>query len=73
MTEQTNTPAHTSIHPRTQIGMIGLNVAELGRALQFYTDVLGFTVIQNTGQVALLGPADSQPLLVLRERLGAQP
>jgi catechol 2,3-dioxygenase len=73
MTEQINPPTHTSIHPGTQIGMIGLNVANLIRSIQFYTDVLGFSVIQQAGQVVLLGPADSQPLLALRERPGAQP
>jgi catechol 2,3-dioxygenase len=70
---QANSPAHTSIHPSTQIGMIGLNVANLVRSIQFYTDVLGFSVIQQAGQVVLLGPVDSQPLLALRERPGAPP
>ncbi len=73
MTEHTNPAAHTSIHPSTQIGMIGLNVANLVRSIQFYTEVLGFSVIQQAGQVVLLGPIDSQPLLALRERPGAQP
>ena len=35
MTEQTDPPVHTSIHPSTQIGMIGLNVANLVRSIQF--------------------------------------
>ena len=73
MAEQANPPAHTSIHPGTQIGMIGLNVANLVRSIQFYTDILGFTVIQQAGQVALLGPVDRTPLLALHERPGAQP
>ena len=73
MTEQTNPPTHTSIHPSTQIGMIGLNVANLVRAIQFYTDVLGFTVIQQAGDLVLLGPVDEHPLLALHERPGALP
>ena len=73
MTESTDLPTHTSIHPGTRIGMIGLNVANLVRSIQFYTDVLGFRVIQQAGQVVLLGPIDSQPLLALRERPGAPP
>ena len=73
MTEQTHPPTHTSIHPGTQIGMIGLNIADLVRSTQFYTNVLGFSVIQQAGDVVLLGPVDSRPLLALRERPGAQP
>jgi catechol 2,3-dioxygenase len=53
--------------------MVGLNVANLVRSIQFYTDVLGFAMIQQVGQVALLGSIDSLPLLALRERPGALP
>jgi catechol 2,3-dioxygenase len=73
MAEQANPPTYTSIHPNTRIGMVGLNVADLVRSIQFYTNVLGFTVIEQAGQVVLLGPVDGQPLLALRELPGAQP
>jgi catechol 2,3-dioxygenase len=73
MTADTLPRQHTPIHPDTRIGLIGLKVADLGRSLQFYTDVLGFTITERTDDTAVLGAADARPLLLLRERPGAQP
>lgn len=39
-------------HPQTRIGHVHLKVADLERALQFYTGVLGFTVTQRYGREA---------------------
>lgn len=40
------------IHPQTRIGHVHLKVADLGRALGFYRDVLGFQVTQHMGNSA---------------------
>jgi catechol 2,3-dioxygenase len=64
---------HTSIHPDTQIGLVALNVADLRRSLEFYTQVLGFTIVDRAERAAVLGPLDSRPLLALRELPGATP
>lgn len=40
------------VHPQTRIGHVHLKVADLERALQFYTGVLGFTVTQMYGREA---------------------
>src|SRR5262245_22874443 len=44
----TNSP----IHPGTRIGHVHLKVADLDRALAFYTGVLGFELTQKYGQQA---------------------
>lgn len=46
MTESKPTP----IHPDVQIGHVHLKVADLDRALAFYSGVLGFEVIQRHGE-----------------------
>jgi catechol 2,3-dioxygenase len=61
-----------SIDPRTQIGLVGLNVADLGRSLRFYTGALGLTELRRDGRDAVLG-AGATPLLLLREQPGALP
>lgn len=43
----------TPIHPGTKIGHVHLTVADLGRALAFYRDVLGFEVTAYYGQDAV--------------------
>jgi catechol 2,3-dioxygenase len=41
-----------SIHPQTVIGHVHLKVSGLDRAVKFYTDVLGFDVMQKWGASA---------------------
>jgi catechol 2,3-dioxygenase len=41
-----------SIHPQTRIGHVHLKVADLDRALRFYSDVLGFDLVQRLGSSA---------------------
>ena len=41
-----------SIHPDVRIGHVHLKVADLGRALRFYRDVLGFELTQRYGKEA---------------------
>jgi catechol 2,3-dioxygenase len=47
-----NMQPRSAIHPETRIGHVHLKVADLERALQFYTGVLGFTVTQRYGRDA---------------------
>ena len=42
-----------AIHPGVRIGHVHLKVADLGRALGFYRDVLGFEVTQRLGASAV--------------------
>jgi catechol 2,3-dioxygenase len=41
-----------SIHPQTVIGHVHLKVSDLERAVKFYTEVLGFDVMQRWGNSA---------------------
>ncbi len=42
----------TAIHPQTTIGHVHLKVADLDRALKFYTEVMGFELMQRMGPSA---------------------
>ncbi len=68
------TPARpeTEIDPATHMGPVALTVADLDRATQFYTNVLGMHVQQRQGQTAVLG-AGARPLLRLVALPGARP
>jgi catechol 2,3-dioxygenase len=70
-TVQTQTHA-VSIDPATQCGVISLSVASLKRSLAFYTDALGFGVLEQSASDAVLGAAGT-PLLILKEETGALP
>ncbi len=41
-----------AVHPQTHIGHVHLKVADLDRALEFYSGVLGFTLTQRFGRSA---------------------
>jgi len=41
-----------AIHPQTGIGHVHLKVADLDRAVKFYTEVIGFEVMQRWGNSA---------------------
>src|SRR2546423_15399336 len=60
------------IDPATQVGLVSLTVADLDRSVAFYTDALGFAVLQQNGPAAILGVAGT-PLLLLTEHTGARP
>ncbi len=68
----TAAPPTTALHPATQMGRVALTVADLARSVAFYSDVLGFTVLQSATDAATLGVGGT-PLLHLREQAGAQP
>lgn len=48
----------------THIGRVALRVADLDRAVSFYTDVVGFAVVERGNGTAVLG-VDDDPLLAL--------
>jgi catechol 2,3-dioxygenase len=62
----------TAIDPATGIGLLSLTVADLARSVAFYSEALGFTVLERDGRAATLGAAGT-PLLLLAERPGARP
>ncbi len=59
-----------AIHPKTQIGLVSLTVANFGRSLPYYTQNIGLKLLSQDGQVAILGTAE-RPLLELIEQPGA--
>lgn len=40
------------VHPETRIGHVHLKVSDLERAIQFYTEAIGFELMQRMGQSA---------------------
>ena len=58
----------------TRIGAVHLQVADLGRSLDYYQGVLGMRVLEHGAEGAALGPHDADRTLVrLSERGGARP
>jgi catechol 2,3-dioxygenase len=72
-TEQQASPAATSIHPGTNIGLVTLRVADLERSRRFYEGILAFQPIELEPGRVVLGSQDKQPLLELIEVTGAAP
>jgi catechol 2,3-dioxygenase len=72
MTTSVPQPPTTSIDPATEVGFVGLTVADLDRSLRYYTDAIGLQVLARDETTATLGVA-GQPLLLLREQPGATP
>lgn len=55
-----------TIDPRLALGEVKLQVSDLPRSLQFYTEVIGFQVMGQTESAAALGvEGDKTPLLLL--------
>jgi catechol 2,3-dioxygenase len=69
--EQRVHAAANTIDPATQVGLVSLTVADLDRSLAYYTEALGFALMQRAGQTAILG-AGGAPLLALTELPGAR-
>ena len=61
-----------SIHPETDLGIVALTVRDLAGLLEFYSDVMGFQVLQEEPGRVVLG-AGGTPLLELHEDAGASP
>src|SRR5258706_5937029 len=72
-TEQQTSSAATSIHPGTNIGLVTLRVADLGRSRRFYEGILALQPVEQTPGRVVLGDQDKQPLLELIEVPGAAP
>ena len=62
----------TVIDPASEVGSVALTVADLDRSLAYYTNALGFQVLQQSDADAVLGAAGT-PLLFLRQQAGARP
>lgn len=73
MQKQAPTESTFSIHPGTMIGQVTLTVADLARSVQFYEDVLGFRVIEQTQVTSRLGAQAGPALLNLMVKPGATP
>ena len=58
------------LHPKTQIGSVSLNIRDMQRSLDFYTDKLGFQIHNQDKQIAYLGAGDND-LLILHENPNA--
>ena len=58
----------------TRLGPVRLQVADLGRSMDYYQQVLGFRLLRQEGGGAVLaGHGDDRSLIELRERAGAAP
>lgn len=62
----------TAIDPATEIGLVSFTVSDLARSVAFYTQALGFALLDQQDGTATLGVAGT-PLLLLTERAGAAP
>ena len=51
-----------SIHPETRVGHVHLKVADLDRAIAFYSGILGFDVTQRYGAQAAFAKINRQTL-----------
>jgi catechol 2,3-dioxygenase len=72
MTSQPQPASGGSIAPETQIGVVSLAVANLDTSLKYYTQGIGFTVLEQHEGNATLG-VPGTPLLFLIEEAGAKP
>jgi catechol 2,3-dioxygenase len=67
-------PAGFRLPDSTSVGQVKLQVADLGRSLEFYQNVLGFRLADRTAARATLAPHGDGPALVeLHERPGTKP
>jgi catechol 2,3-dioxygenase len=67
-------PTGFRLPPATRLGRVRLQVADLGRSLEFYQSVLGLRPLERDPSGAVLGYQGSDTaLLELRERKGARP
>lgn len=58
------------IHPKTQIGLVSLTVADFGQSLPYYTHNIGLKLLNQDGNIAIFG-TEERPLLELIEQPGA--
>ena len=56
----------------TRLGLVRLQIADLGRSLDYYERVLGFRLLHRATDRAVLGDLEGMPLVELNERRGAR-
>lgn len=61
-----------SVPATTAVGPVGLTVADLGRAVGYYTGAIGLTPLEHSSSEVVLGAGD-RPLVRLVEEPGARP
>lgn len=66
MISNSPTSASTTLHPATHVGAVTLAVSDLAQSVDFYTRILGMTVLNQESGQAIVG-AGSTPLLHLQE------
>jgi catechol 2,3-dioxygenase len=67
-------PSAASIHPQTRVGAVRLAVADLDRAVTFYENAVGLSVLDRSpGLVRLAAGDGDHPLVELAARPGAPP
>src|SRR5437879_3061024 len=59
------------LHPATEVGTVTLKVADLGRSVAFYTNVIGLKCFQQDTHTAVLG-AGNRAILALEAVPGAK-
>ncbi|MFC2947457.1 VOC family protein [Virgibacillus sediminis] len=59
--------------PATHVGQVNINVTDLDRSLAFYQEVVGFNVLEKSGNTVSLTADGSRPLLTIVEPEGALP
>ncbi|WP_236639040.1 VOC family protein [Bacillus pumilus] len=52
---------------KLRLGVTELHVSSFERSLPFYTDILGFTILEQTESTATLGSNAKEPILLLKE------
>lgn len=67
-------PAGFRLPAETRVGPVRLEIADLGRSVDYYRDILGLRVLYRGAREAVLAANESvRPLVVLDERSGAAP
>lgn len=64
---------HVQLPPKTQIGFAHLYTADMARALDFYSELMGFRMVSLEGGKAVLSANGKAPHILLTERKGALP
>ncbi len=57
----------TTLHPEIEIGLVQIRVSNLERSLAFYQNVVGLSVLQQSGREAEMTADGQNVLLILRE------
>ncbi len=73
MEQQTSTRTQAVLPASTHIGLAALTVADLGRSVRFYSQLLGLHQLGISEQMGVLGTPDGKALLALIQQDGATP